>query len=622
MVTLAERHDRGHGLQGMHYPPAFDEWCHELLCISPSAYRVFRGHFGGRTERSFHQICSKIPIFCPGVTTCAYTRAQQYCVDYDYPLNGPLAIGVDDTALLEAIRPFYDPVLEKWYAIGLVGDPIEVIHDSADEFRQQLECIGSEKAGKLRLWTLQIPLAHVPPLIIAVAAISSTTNSSTLARMDEDLLRVLLKQEVPLSIISIGSDGAISERKAHQNLIANLVCTGEGEISEHHIKHPDGQSPPIIVPLLRAFGQVLAIIQDSKHCRKTLRNNLFSGARALLLARRVTFYQQVHDITNDTAHSPLHRRDVERLDRQDDRAAARLFSSATLAYSIGHLGQSSLGLTVYLFIFGNLIDAYQSRNISHSERVILVLHAKFFKDLWKSFLHEGRYTEQRYFISRDADNIIDTLVSGLLGLILIHRDTLDHPFPLMPWTHGSESNEHVFGLMQSLILDFTMLDVLRMIPKLTVRLQAECRAHSQYFRETAASYSHTYFDDDDTPSDQLSQFPSNQAIDSLAKVAYKEATYLWSLLGYDPCEVPTERKPQLFISVSGSEELDDDTSKGHDVTTTISDRRELLNALDISSRSLGPGVSQTNRKHLNEYTFAAAALNLQDFTDLYVLHHF
>ena len=440
--------------------------------------------------------------------------------------------------------------------------------------------------------------------------------------MDEDLLRVLLKQEVPLSIISIGSDGAISERKARQNLIANLVRTGEGEISKHHIKHPDGQSPPIIVPLLRAFGQVLAIIQDSKHCRKTLRNNLFSGARALVLARHVTFYQQVHDITNDTAHSPLHRRDVQRLDRQDDRAAARLFSSATLAYSIGHLGQSSLGLTVYLFIFGDLVDAYQSRNISHSERVILVLRAKFFKDLWKSFLHEGRYTEQRYFISRDADNIIDTLVSGLLGLILIHRDTLDHPFPLMPWTHGSESNEHVFGLMRSLISDFTMLNVLRMIPKLTVRLQAACRAHSQRFRETAAGYSHTYFDDDDTPSDQLSQFPSNQAIDSLAKVAYEEATYLWSLLGYDPCEVPTERKPQLFISVSGSEELDDDTSEGHDVTTTISDRRELLNALDISSRSLGPGVSQTNRKHLNEYTFAAAALNLQDFTDLYVLHHF
>ena len=164
---------------------------------------------------------------------------------------------------------------------------------------------------------------------------------------------------------------------------------------------------------------------------------------------------------------------------------------------------------------------------------------------------------------------------------MIHRDTLDCPFPLMPWTHGSKSNEHVFGLMQSLISDFTMLDVLQMIPKLTVRLQAACHAHCRPFRETAAGYSHTYFEDDDTPSDQLSQFPSDQTIDSLAKVAYEEARYLWSLLGYNPCETPTACKPQLFNSVAGSEELDDNTSEGHNVTTTISDCRELLNALDF-----------------------------------------
>ena len=166
-----------------------------------------------------------------------------------------------------------------------------------------------------------------------------------------------------------------------------------------------------------------------------------------------------------------------------------------------------------------------------------------------------------------------------------------------------------------------MLDVLRMIPKLTIRLQAACHTHSQRFGETAAGYSHTYFEDDDTPSERLSQFPSNQTIDSLTKVAYEEATYLWSLLGYDPCETPMECKSELVDSVSGSEELDDDANEGPDVTTTISDRRELLNALSISSHSLGPGVSQTNRKQLNEYTFAAAALNLQDFTNLYVLRH-
>ena len=618
MVTLAERHALGHGLQGMCYPPAFDEWCHELLCISPAAYRIFCSHFGGRTERSFHQIRSKIPIFHPGVTPCTYERARQYCLDYNYPLDGPLAIRVDDTSLLEAIRPFFDPVLNKWFAIGLVGDPVEVMviddgGDGTDEFRKQLENAGHMKAEKLRLWTLQIPLSRVPPLVIAVAAISSGTNSSALARMDESLLKVLMKHNNPLRIISVGSDGAISERKARQDMISNLINTGEAEITEYLINHPDGHSPRIAVPLIHVFGQVLTIVQDSKHCRKTLRNNLFSGARAIVLAQHVTFYQQVHDIANDTARSPLHRRDVERLDRQDDRAAERLFSSATLRYAVSHLAKPGIGLSVYLFICGDLVDAYQSRKVSHAERILMILRAKFFKDLWRSFLHDGGYNEQRYFISRDADNIIDTLISGLLGLIIIHRDTLGQQFPLMPWTHGSESNEHVFGLMRSLISDFTMLDVLRMIPKLTIRLQAACRSRYQHFGETAAGYSHTYFQDDDTPSDRFSQFPSDQTIDALARTAYSEATYLWSLLGYDPCETPRPANPESQLGNSVQEDLGDD-SEDSGQTTAMSDRRELLDALEASSHS----VSQTNSKRMNEYMFATAALNLQDFNDLYV----
>jgi hypothetical protein len=544
MVTLAEREESGRGLQGMRYPPAFDEWCHELLCLSPGAYRVFRSHFGGRTERSFHQIRSKIPIFHQGISPDVYQRARQYCIDYDYPLEAPLAIGVDDTALLRAIRPFLDPITEKWFAIGLVGDALEVSH-SAEEFHQQIDSSGLVKADKLRLWTLQIPLPRVPPAIIAVAAISSRTSASMLAQMDEDLLRVLMQREEPLCITSIGSDGAVSERKARQELMDNLVRSGDGEVMERRIEHPDGQSPPIVVPLFRVFGKAMAIIQDSKHCRKTMRNNLFSGARAIILARYVTFYQQARDIVDDIEHSPLRRRDVERLDRQDDRAAERLFSGATLDYSINRLGKSSLGLSIYLFIFGDLIDAYQSRKVSHSERVIMVLRAKFFKDLWKTFLHEGGYSTQHYFISQDADKIVDTLILGLLGLIFIHRDSLDRPFPLMPWTHGSESNEHVFGIMRSLITDFTMLDVIRMIPKLTVRLQATCRSRHQRFGDTAAGYSHTYFHDEDAPLGLFSQYPSDESINSLARVAHDEACYLWSLLGYEPSEAlpPLDRSP-------------------------------------------------------------------------------
>jgi hypothetical protein len=54
----------------------------------------------------------------------------------------------------------------------------------------------------------------------------------------------------------------------------------------------------------------------------------------------------------------------------------------------------------------------------------------------------------------------------------------------------------------------------------------------------------------------------------------------------------------------------------------VSDRQELLDAIEATSRSTSTatasGISRTNCGRLHEYTFAAAALNLQDFSDLYV----
>lgn len=38
LTVQAERQLHGSGLQNMKYPPAFDDWCHELLCIRPEAY--------------------------------------------------------------------------------------------------------------------------------------------------------------------------------------------------------------------------------------------------------------------------------------------------------------------------------------------------------------------------------------------------------------------------------------------------------------------------------------------------------------------------------------------------------------------------------------------------------
>lgn len=611
LVVDAERLEKGLGLQNMKYPPAFDDWCHELLCIRPEAYRSFRLQFSGRTERSFLLKRSTSPGFCQGISQDVLERALKYLRDYKYPQDAPLALSVDDTKLLPAFRPYFDGSTKKWYVVGTTGEPLEVSNLGALE--SQLESARASLATKLRLWVLQIPLPYVPPLILAVVPLASSTNAATLAVFEQQLLSILLGSDKPLCIVSLGSDGSSLERDARRALVR---CGFAMSIS-YTIPHPDTAQPEgIKIPLMRIYGRYIATIQDPKHGRKTARNNLFSGSRLLALGNHTAHYGQVRYLANKK-DTPLFWRDVDRLDRQDDRAAARLFSASFLEYCISY-GKSSdasdVALSVYLFILGELIDAYENRHIAHIDRVKMVLRMRFFKAIWKSFLQSAGYSKTHYFISAAADDIIDILVDGLLGLVYIYRDHIDKPYPLLPWMHGSEANEHVFGLLRSLIADFTMMDVLRLIPKLNVRLMAACRSKNVNvdFRRTAAGYSHTYFDADDIPMGILSEYPSDNEIASAAGAAFDEANTLWELLGYYDNSNPVNVTcvPQPSQSTQEYDETNNYDCDADDSTFQDCDRRLLRNALD-SSMHLS-GLDDRAQARLDECTYAAACLDVAD----------
>lgn len=232
-------------------------------------------------------------------------------------------------------------------------------------------------ATKLRLWVLVIPLPNIPPLILAIQPISESNTAPDLAGMEEKLLRLLLiTSTTPINIVSLGSDGTVVERKARRLLIES----GFAAVEYAYIKHPNpAERRPLKIEFLRIGSHHLTIIQDSKHFRKTCRNNIFTGARQLVLGNQLVYYEQVRSMVYDQGRSPLYIRDVDKLDRQDDRAAARLFSSTNIRHAIdcGHLG-----LAIFLFIFGEACDAYQSRTISHTERIHMVLLAYFFKTIW------------------------------------------------------------------------------------------------------------------------------------------------------------------------------------------------------------------------------------------------
>jgi hypothetical protein len=596
----------------MKYPPAFDDWCHELLCIRPEAYRSFRRKFAGRTERSFLEKRSACPSFHQGISPQTLQRAHKYIEDYKYPVEAPLALSVDDTKLLPAFRPYFNRSVNKWFLVGNAGEPLEV--SDIDELADQIESARGLLATKLRLWVLQIPLPHIPPLILAVMPLASSTDAATLAAMEQRLLEILLLSDKPLCIVSLGSDGSILEREARRA----LVQIGFAEYITHSIPHPeDSQLDDICIPILCVCGQHIAIIQDPKHCRKTGRNNLFSGARLLVLGNYTVFYEQVRTMASE-ANSPLYWRDVDRLDRQDDRAAARLFSASFLCHAISQHGDDNPALPIYLFVVGELIDAYENRHVPHIERVRMVLRMRFFKSLWKSFLRTSGYAENRYFISADADDIIDILIDGFLALIFIHRDHLTVSFPLLPWMHGSEANEHVFGLLRSLIPDFTMLDVLRLIPKLNVRLMAACKDKNVQvdFQRMAAGYSHTYFDAYDIPLGVLSEFPSDHEIAQAAIIAYDEANTLWDLLGYyhtssqasstpGPSHSHQANVPDPHDDTDGSDEPEDTTGTSRDFNHC-----SLQEALNTSNNI--SGLDSDVNARLDEYSYAAACLNFED----------
>lgn len=262
-----------------------------------------------------------------------------------------------------------------------------------------------------------------------------------------------------LRIISNASDGAAVERDCQRRLAA----AGQ-ENWEYLIQPPAPDYSPISVPLLSLDGNIFVNIQDSKHGLKTFRNNIFTGARVITLGNFLVYYEQIHDIAVDKS-GPLYERDVIKYDKQDDNAASRLFSSELLRHASQN-PKHNLGIVVYTFVFGEFIDTYQSCTMSHKERAKICIRTLLFLETWGNFLKKQGYSQARYFISSEAYDIAKTLATGLLGVIVIYRDHLPRPVPLLTWKLCSDGNERTFSGMRGIIPDFSVVQAIIMAPKL------------------------------------------------------------------------------------------------------------------------------------------------------------
>ncbi|KAJ7245054.1 hypothetical protein C8J57DRAFT_1082457 [Mycena rebaudengoi] len=608
MVTKTDREERGVGMQNFKYAPAYDEFCNVLRVSSPATYRSFKEHLPARSERNFRAKEAREPRFPMDISDRNFKLAAEHLAALNY--DGPVNLSCDDTKLFPSFRLYWDNDKKSHFLVGGTDGPMRV--SDPEQVKSVIAESRARKATKIRLWCITIPVPGVTPIIVAALPIANDLKAPELLKYLIQVVDGLIDHNI--KVVSYACDGTQIERT-----VQDLFVKQANEKIEHLIKDPHGKGPALRIVIAVVRGQSICMIQDSKHALKTFRNNLFSGARLLPLGSYIAIYARIREMAFADG-SPLFHRDVEKLDRQDDNAATRLFSADTLKYLADHHPEY-LGEIVYLFIFGELIDAYQNRFICHAERVKLVLRARYFLDSWSSFLEISNYNKSLYCLSREALDIARIIIEGYLALVYIHRDNVDGLFPLLPWLHSSEACEHVFGEARRIVKDFTMLDFLYMIPKLRIKIRAAVlRAKASDPKARAAGYTHTYFDNTGLDILALSTFPSDEDIDNAAAEAAEESDSLIALLGLAPSKLHAGSIPTLSILPSIDSWYEDvDESDGEDCISdeeSISEAQQLQGLLDKAEDEVAVGTRAKAEELLN-LTSAALALSADDMMKIH-----
>jgi hypothetical protein len=282
----------------------------------------------------------------------------------------------------------------------------------------------------------------------------------------------MLKQVVDMShqagipLLSIAADGARSEFNAQVKLMNN---------GENYFKFNDSLYN-IQFKSAMCYDKPIIRMQCPKHAKKTARNQLFSGARFITLGKQPVFFGQLAKLVNEF-NTCLLKRDVFNTDRQDDGAAFRIFCSNFLAQLTEHerIHEEYLSLFVYLFILGELFDAFLNREINHAVRIKMVMRSYFFLNIWLDYINQciRQHSKQFFsaaksFISSQSYDIFQSLSESMVLLILAHRDYFAN-FPFIPWEFGTEALEHLFGISRQLVEDFSFYEFYKILRRVLHR---------------------------------------------------------------------------------------------------------------------------------------------------------
>lgn len=443
-----------------------------------------------------------------------------------------------------------------------------------------------------------IPLPKVPPKLIATMAIRSSVDRNELMAWHNEIENQLAR--CGLHYISYNVDGVAIERGLGHELHNDAVKSQATR--KWTFKHPRVGAPALTLeaPIL-ANGKPRVVSTDGKHAKKNGRGSATSGARVLALGNYLVHYGQLADLAR-SEDTPLLKADIIGVDKQDDRAGARLFSAAVIEH-ISRTQPNEVGLAVYLFIIGEIVDAQQNRCLPHSERIKMLWRGRFFLESWRQHvLSHPHYSVNTHFITRELYDILIIFINGMLLLILTHRDYFPD-VPLLLWLHSTEVCEHFFGCARKIQMHFTVVEWILMIPKLVLLMMGEMKSKGSQASASRdrSGYFHSWFNVKGLDPKNLASFPSNDEIEALARTAYIESNRLCDIVGIETAETASlealaPRLAESLVDLESSTPISETTRQHTDKSTPDVDTLLATDAVDdiAESRSFHVDNVMTN----------------------------
>jgi hypothetical protein len=466
----------------------------------------------------------------------------------------------------------------------------------------------------VRLWLLVLPLPKVPPRPLMIMPISSKTDKAELRIWHDAIERKMTERG--MHHISYNVDGAQTERSLTHDI--HNEAAESGNMKTWIFKHPQGTGSLAVEAPLLSNGQPRVMGTDGKHAKKNGRNAASSGARVLAMGHFIVHWGQLRALA-ESKDTPLLKADVIGVDKQDDRAAARLFSSATIDH-ISKTQPTEIGLAIYLYIIGGLIDAQQNRSISFNERMILLWRGRFFLEGWRGYImNHPSYNVNTHFLAREYYDILSIFVNAMLGLIFIHRDYYP-TIPLLLWLHSTEGNEHFFGCGRALQAAFSFVQFLQMIWKIVSYMtsQATRKKIAQAAANVKKSGYH-YFWHDVRKLDPvaLSTWPSNQECEEAIATALGEAHALLEICGMEhrmPDEHQLRELMRSPVIITQSEDGILDTSS--QLCSEDTDAQYLSKLLHLNAEETDLFRGSKAEGNMIDLSIAATSMYLADTSTL------